>query len=191
LKPAKADELVGSIKIPPNPIEFWTLFEYDQLEVSGEVYQGWTVEPKTAEKEKAGVLKEITFNTDKNLKFWVTVKEDKDISFNTIDKYKSSYATDLATDHPEFKEVEKGEFKHTQSLAKGYWVTYTFKKDGADWKGKQLFYSLRGVRKGPTEFGPGKGVYITTEGPASLWDEEYPKTVEYMFQQVMIGQVTE
>jgi len=191
LKPVKPEELVGSIKIPPHPIEFWTLFEYDQLEVSGEVYQGWTVEPKTAEKELAGILKEITYNSDKNLKFWVTVKEDKDLEATKTEKYQASYAADLASSHPEFAEVEKGDFKHTQSLLSGFFVTYTFKKDGSDWKGKQLFYSLRGLRMGPTEFGPSKGVYITAEGPASLWDEEYPKTTEYLFQQVMILQGTE
>ncbi len=189
LKPAKSGDLVGEMKIPPHPVEVWTLYAFNKLEVAGERYLGWTEVPLTKELMDKGEFK--TFSYDKN----------KEVTFKTIgiktEKGNSSDATPLKASDEEYVKAlggtvdGNGEFKHTQSLVKGVWITYTFKKNGADWKGKILSYALKGQRVSETEFGPGTHLRIVAEGPAAGFDKAMEDTLGYMFQQVMITQVAE
>ncbi|MCE5176911.1 MAG: hypothetical protein ABFD23_05795 [Caldisericales bacterium] len=189
LKPAKDKELVGEMKIPPHPVQIWTLYAFEGLEVAGEQYQGWTEVPLTKEMYDSGTYKMFTWDKNPKVTFKVVASKDKAVTNSdpaTIKPQLENYIASIQA-----TKDKDGEFKHTQSLIKGIWQSYSYKKDGADYKGKVLAYSLRGIRVSETEFGPGTFLKIIGEGPSAAYDEAVKDTMDYMIQQVMITQVSE
>ena len=185
LKPAKANELVGEMKIPPHPLEIWTLYEF-KLEVTGEVFKGWTEIPMTKEVFDTGCYKQFAYDKNKDLTFKVYGTSDKAINSSDPATIKTMVEDWLKKIGATTK--ENGEFKSTLSLVKGIWYTYEL-PDGK--KGKVLAYALKGERKSETEFGPGTLIKVVGEGPTAAYDEAIADSLYYMFQQITITQVSE
>lgn len=187
LKPAKDKDLIGEMKVPPHPMEIWTLFQYDKTEVSGSTFKGWIDVKLNKETIESGLKKQFEYENNKDVTFKVSLKTDKAIT-----------SSDPATIKPMVEEwlksigattKETGEYLSTFSLVKGIWFTYEL-PDGK--KGKVLSYALKGQRISETEFAPGIQVLAVGEGPAAAFDEAMEKgNLYYMFQELLITQVTE
>ena len=216
IQPKNKEDLVGEIIIPPDPVEYLTCYDatnvyrpkdptkpdiwtvewkysdgtpvaLDPIEAVAEVYPGWTKVPQTREMYEKGILHKLTFDETPDLSWWMWFELKKEIDWGKLDYFEKGIEGKLTAQYPDAKIIANGQFKHTQSDAKGSWVEYTFTKDGAPWKGRILFYALRGVRLGETTFGDGQGIYAQAEGPAAAFDAAWKTgNMLYMFQQMLI-----
>lgn len=187
LKPAKENDLIGEMKIPPHPLEIWTLFAFDKTEVAGERYKGWTEVPMTKEIYDTGIRKSFVYDNNKDVTFKISLKVDPAVTSSDPATIKTMVEDWLKSVNATQKET--GEFKSTLSLVKGIWYTYEM-ADGK--KGKVLAYALKGPRLSETEFGPGTLMMAVGEGPAAAFDEAMETgNLYYMYQGILVTQVSE
>jgi hypothetical protein len=217
LTPKTPADLVGELYVAPNAKEYVTCYDasniyrpknpakpnewtvewkyadgspvaLEPLEVAIEVYPGWTKTPQTREMYQQGIMHKYTWDENPLLSWWMWFETNKAVDWGKMEYFDNGIEAKLAAKYPDAKVTTKGAFKHTQSDAKGSWVEYTFTKDGAAWKGRVLYYPLRGVRTGETTFADGLAVYAQAEGPADAFDAAWNTSgyMKYMFQQMLI-----
>jgi hypothetical protein len=216
IQPKNKDDLVGELYIPPNPVSYdtcydatniykprdpakpneWTVeWKYsdgsavalEPLEVVIEVFPGWTKVAQTREMYQQGIMHKYTYNDNPSLAWWMWFELKKEVDWGKFDYFENGIEAKLVAMYPDAKITSKGQFKHTQSDAKGSWVEYTFTKDGAASKGRILHYPLRGVRLSETAFADGQAIYAQAEGPAADFDNAWKfGNMMYMFQQMLI-----
>jgi hypothetical protein len=181
LVPVKDDALIGELKVPPHPVSFWTCYEVDGLDVVGNMFEGWEEVDKTKESWDAGIVRTFEYINNPELTWNIAYEMVPGKIQNEIEYFEENVTNYIG----DAEIIEDGRFRHTESMATGYWVEYT--KD--DMKGRKLFYMLRGERLSETEFGDAFGVICTAEGPANIYDEAWEKgNLNYMFQEVMVTQ---
>lgn len=188
IKPEKEKELIGELKIAPHPIEVYTCYEAKGVDVIGQAFEGWTKLPKTKESWDAGIVHTFQYDKAPDVKWWIGHELVPGLTANQTEYFE----TDLAKHIGELEGLvvgESGQFKTTSANAVGVWVDYTFTNEGEDWKGRKLFYSLRGERISETEFGDGVAIICTAEGPAESYDDAWNNGyLEYFFSEVMVTQ---
>lgn len=215
LKPKTESDLVGELYIAPYPTGHVTCFDasniYKQadpskpdktvswtysngqpvnlepLEVDIQYFDGWTKVPQTMDMYQKGIMHKFTFDEAPAVSWWMWFELKKEVDWKKFDYFENGIEAKLKAQYPDAKITEKGHFKHTMADAEGSWVEYTFTKDGANWKGRILYYPLRGNRISETEFADGQAVYAQAEGPekdfATAW--QFGKMM-YMFQEMLI-----
>lgn len=180
LAPAKEKELVGELKVPPHPRMFWTCYEIKGLDVTGNMFEGWMELDRTAESWDAGIVYTFAYEKNPELQFVVAYEMIEGLAWND-----TAYFDENMSMYVDGEIIETGEFKHTESMAKGLWVSY--KKDGM--MGRKMFYAIRGNRISETEFGPGFGIILSSEATEEVFMEAWENgNLDYMFQEVMVTQ---